>query len=204
VLAIFDKPDPLEGPFFGETIYVTPSREPAAIQAAIVQTVQRAVAALGLRHGPVHAEMRVNEAGVFMLEVAARPIGGLCARGLRFAGGMTLEELVILHAIGKLPRYLALSPAALGIMMIPVPSLGVLESVHGVEKARSTSGIDDVVITAKQGQKLVPLPEGASYPGFIFASGDDPVSVEKSLREAHTRLRFEVLGSLSVIEDVTA
>jgi formate-dependent phosphoribosylglycinamide formyltransferase (GAR transformylase) len=204
VLAIFDKPDPLEGPFFEETIYVTPSREPSSIQSAITQTVKRAVKALGLTHGPIHAEMRVNSFGVYMLEVAARPIGGLCARGLRFAGGITLEEMVILHAIGKLPENLAISPPALGVMMIPVPRAGVFGNVTGVEKALTTGGIDDIVITAKQGQKLVPLPEGSSYPGFIFASGDDPLFVEASLREAHSHLHFQMLGSLSVFGDVPA
>jgi hypothetical protein len=162
------------------------------------------VKALGLTHGPIHAEVRVNSAGVYMLEVAARPIGGLCARGLRFGGAMTLEEIVILHAIGKMPRDLALCPPALGVMMIPVPRAGVFDRVTGVEKALTTGGIDDIVITAKQGQKLVPLPEGASYPGFIFASGNDPLFVEESLREAYSRLHFEMLGSLTVIGDVPA
>ena len=200
VLAIFDKPDPLEGPFFEETIYVTPSRESREIQSAIVDTTRQAVRALELYHGPVHAEMRVNAQGVYMLEVAARPIGGLCARALRFAGGLTLEEVVILHAIGNMPpEGLTLSPPALGVMMIPVPRAGVYESVTGIEEALRTPGVDDVVITAKIGQKLVPLPEGASYTGFIFASGDDAASVESSLRTAHSRLQFEIFASFDVI-----
>jgi biotin carboxylase len=198
-LAIFDKPDPLEGPFFEETVYVTPSRESPAIQAAIVDTARRAVRALGLYHGPVHAEMRVNSGGVYMLEAAARPIGGLCARALRFTGGFTLEELVILHAIGKPPDPLTLSPPALGVMMIPVPRAGVFESVSGIDEARRIHGVDEIVITAKTGQKLLPLPEGASYTGFIFASGDRPGDVESSLRTAHSRLKFEILSSLNVI-----
>jgi biotin carboxylase len=199
VLALFDKPDPLEGPFFEETIYVTPSREPGQIQTEIVNTARRAVRALGLHHGSVHAEMRVNSTGVYMLEVAARPIGGLCARALRFNNGLTLEEVVILHAIGQMPDGLTLSPPALGVMMIPVPAAGIYESVAGIDDALATDGIDDVVITAKQGQKLQPLPEGASYPGFIFASGDNPFIVESALRKAHAHLRFQVLPSLDVI-----
>jgi len=199
VLAIFDKPDPLEGPFFEETIYVTPSRESGAIQAAIVETTRQAVHALGLHHGPVHAEMRVNAEGVYMLEVAARPIGGLCARALRFAGRLTLEEVVILHAVGNMPDDLTLSSPAMGVMMIPVPRAGVFESVTGIEEALRTDGVDDVAITAKIGQKLVPLPEGASYTGFIFASGDDAAAVENSLRTAHSRLQFDILATLDII-----
>jgi biotin carboxylase len=199
VLAIFDKPDPLEGPFFEETIYVTPSRQADDVQQAIIEATKRAVLALGLYHGPVHAEMRVNATGVYMLEVAARPIGGLCARALRFEGGLTLEELVILHAVGKVPEARKISPASLGVMMIPVPRAGIYESVSGVDEARATPGIDDVIITAKQGQKLVPLPEGASYTGFIFASGDSPAAVEESLRLAHSCLEFEILASLDII-----
>jgi hypothetical protein len=141
----------------------------------------------------------VNESGVYMLEVAARPIGGLCARALRFTGGLTLEEVVILHAIGAAPDALTLFPPALGVMMIPVPRAGVYESVRGIEEALRTPGVDEVVITAKTGQKLVPLPEGASYPGFIFASGERAVDVESSLRVAHSRLNFEILASLDVI-----
>ena len=199
VLAIFDKPDPLEGPFFEETIYVTPSRESAATQRAIVTTARGAARALGLYHGPIHAEMRVNAVGVHMLEVAARPIGGLCARALRFANGLTLEELVILHAIGEMPESLVATPPASGVMMIPIPGAGVYESVSGVESALGTAGIDDVVITVKQGQKLVPLPEGASYAGFLFASGADPAAVEDALREAHSRLKFQIFPSLDIL-----
>jgi biotin carboxylase len=199
VLAIFDKPDPLEGPFFEETIYVTPSREPDVVQQAMIETTRKATHALGLWHGPVHAEMRVNAAGVYMLEIAARPIGGLCARALRFEGGLTLEELVILHAIGKMPESIGLSRAASGVMMIPVPGAGIYNSVAGLSEARQIDGIEDIVITAKMGQKLVPLPEGASYVGFIFASGASPAAVENSLRLAHARLRFEIFASLDVI-----
>ncbi len=195
VLAIFDKPDPLEGPFFEETIYVTPSREPAAVQDAIVEATRTAIAAIGLSHGPVHAEMRLNANGIYMLEVAARPIGGLCARALRFEGDLTLEDLVVLHAIGRQPQSPALERPAMGVMMIPIPRAGIYQSVNHI----TDPDVDEIVITAKPGQKLVPLPEGASYLGFIFASGADPAAVEASLRRAHARLEFEILTALDVV-----
>ena len=134
-----------------------------------------------------------------MLEVAARPIGGLCARALRFEGGRTLEELVILHAVGKVPEGRKLSPPSLGVMMIPVPRAGVYQSVSGIDHAQATPGVDDVIITAKRGQKLIPLPEGSSYTGFLFASGVCPAAVEESLRLAHSCLDFEILSALDII-----
>lgn len=202
VLALFDKPDPLEGPFFEETIYVTPSRESAETQRAIVETCRKAVDALGLRHGPIHAEMRVNADGVFMLEIAARPIGGLCARVLRWQSG-TLEDLIVLHAVGAMPETLEPAAAASAVMMIPAPGAGILEAVHGVEAARATPLVTEVEITAKLGEKIVPLPEGAAYPGFLFAEGPDPGSVETALRRAHAELRFRLLSALPVLEPRT-
>jgi hypothetical protein len=202
-LAIFDKPDPLEGPFFEETLYITPSRQPAAVQQAIVDTTRRAVNALGLHHGPIHAEMRVNDNGVYMLEIAARPIGGLCSRALRFEipgnRTITLEELIVMHALGTMPERLKPASPASGVMMIPVPRAGVFEYVSGVENAKIIAGIDYVVITAKRGETLVPLPEGSSYPGFIFAAGPNPEFVENALRRAHRELRFHVVSTLPVI-----
>jgi len=197
-LAIFDKPDPLTGPFFEETIYVTPSSEPDRVQHEIIETTRKAVRALGLTHGPIHAEMRVNDAGVYMLEIAARPIGGLCARVLRYQTH-TFEELLILHAVGHAPDELATARPAAGVMMIPVPEAGIFEGVTGTEAAREIPGIEDVIITAKPGEKLVPLPEGSSYTGFIFAGGSDAPFVTQSLRRAHASLRFRVLKSLDVV-----
>jgi biotin carboxylase len=194
VLAIFDKPDPLNGPYFEETIYVTPSREPAETQREIIRTTESAVNALGLTHGPVHAEMRVNRSGVWMLEVAARPIGGLCARVLP-----GLEELILRHAAGEDISSVAMAQDAAGVMMIPIPREGIYVAIEGLEQARSQSGIKDVIITAKEGQKLVPLPEGASYLGFIFAGGTSPANVERALRASHAQLRFELAAALPVI-----
>jgi hypothetical protein len=202
VLALFDKPDPLDGPFFEETIYVTPSSAPADVQARIVEAVARAAAALGLRHGPIHAECRVNERGVFVLEVAARPIGGLCSRALRFAGrgvgsspSFSLEELLLRHALGEAPDWCR-EPRPSGVMMIPIPGRGVFRGVSGIEDARRVEGVDQVMVTAKADQLLVPLPEGASYLGFIFARGETPDAVERSLRIAHGCLAFTIEAEL--------
>ena len=199
VLALFDKPDPLDGPFFEETIYVTPSRLNRETQHQIRECTERAVRALGLHHGPVHAEMRVNEKGVWMLEVAARPIGGLCARAVRFGDGATLEEFLIRHALGMPVAQLQREPQAAGVMMIPVPANGTLVEVEGVAEARGMAGIEDVVVTAKLHENLVRWPEGNSYPGFIFARGDSPEFVEQSLRRAHQRLNFVVTPLLAVV-----
>ena len=193
VLALFDKPDPLDGPFFEETIYITPSRSDTATQNAICFTSERAVQALGLTHGPIHAEMRVNEQGVWMLEVAARPIGGLCARVLP-----GLPGLILRHAVGEESSN-DVFPNAAGVMMIPIPRAGVYQNVTGLDAAMEIPEIEDVIMTAKQGQSLVPLPEGNSYLGFIFARADRPEQVEEALRAAHSRLSFEIGAALHVI-----
>jgi biotin carboxylase len=198
VLAIFDKPDPLEGPYFEETIYVTPSRAGLAVENALVATVQRAVTALGLKRGPVHAELRWNGKNAWILEVAARPIGGLCARALRFGDGMPLEELILRHALGEDVANVRLADGASGVMMIPIPKGGIYQGVAGVEEARAVEGIEDVIITAKEGQEILPLPEGATYLGFIFARGVAAAEVEQALREAHGKLRFEIATTLPV------
>ncbi|MDQ6664639.1 MAG: ATP-grasp domain-containing protein [Acidobacteriota bacterium] len=199
VLAIFDKPDPLNGPYFEETLYISPSRESRETQRAMIETTQTAVRALGLTHGPIHAEMRVNSQGVWMLEVGARPIGGLCARTLRFDGGVSLEEIIIRHAVGEDVRGAELMDAASGVMMIPIPKAGIYEGAEGVEEARAVPGIAEVIVTAKQGQKMERLPEAASYLGFIFAKAETPDEVEQALRTAHARLRFEIATSLRLM-----
>jgi hypothetical protein len=215
VLAIFDKPDPLDGPFFEETIYVTPSSIDEETRGRIIETVGRAAAAIGLRHGPIHAECRVNEHGVFVLEIAARPIGGLCARALRFVNGddppvrdgdrsavtssIPLEELLLRHALGESPEHWRRESAASGVMMIPIPHRGIFRHVNGVDEARRVAGIDDIQITAKSDQLLIPLPEGASYLGFIFARGDAPADVDRALRAAHDRLRFAIDAEIPVL-----
>lgn len=260
VLALFDKPDPLEGPFFEETIYVTPSRLPEATQSAVAEAVQRASAAVGLSEGPVHAELRVRHGGARMIEIAGRSIGGLCSRVLEFGLGISLEELILRHALGEdiegigsetagggsaptgcdsaakgfgraegaakgfgrpeggatmgggsaetettgagvMPSVTSTTASAgpadsattaAGVMMLPVPEGGLFQGYDGLDAAKKVPGVEDVIITAKEGEMLTPLPEGASYPGFIFARGDDPLHVEQTLRTASNQLRMQV------------
>lgn len=201
-LALFDKPDPLDGPFFEETIYVTPSRLSADAQAEIGRCVSVAAASLGLREGPVHAELRVNERGPWMLEMAGRSIGGLCSTILEFGAGMCLEELILRHALGEPIDDLERESAAAGVMMIPIPSAGLLKSVRGVDEARQVPLITGIEITAKLNYSLVPLPEGSSYLGFLFARGVTPVEVEAALREAHRLLHFEIRPELPVLHAI--
>jgi hypothetical protein len=189
-LALFDKPDPLAGPFFEETIYVVPSDLPAAAQQAVVDTVAQGARALGLARGPIHAELRWNERGAWLIELAARPIGGRCSAVLRFSDGATLEELVLREALGLPLGTMTREGEAASVMMIPVPGPGVLREIGGVEEARAVPGIEDVVITAHRGQELVPWPEGSRYPGFIFARGGRPEDAVAAVRAAHRRLRF--------------
>ncbi len=192
-LALFDKPDPLEGPFFEETLYVTPSRHPLALQAAVVDSVQRAVTAIGLHTGPVHAEVRVNDRGVFLLEAAPRSIGGLCSRALRFgADGSSLEELLLHHALGHDTGAIVRERTASGVMMIPIPRAGILREVGGIEAARAVPHIDEVRISAARGQPLAPPPEGSRYLGFIFARAPTADAVETALRASHGRLRIDI------------
>jgi biotin carboxylase len=192
VLALFDKPDPLDGPFFEETIYVTPSRFPAAVQEQIASCTAAVASALGLRHGPVHAELRVNAQGPWLLEIAPRSIGGLCSRTLRFGDGLSLEDLLLRHALGLDAEALERERLAAGVMMIPIPQAGILRHVMGQEEARRIIGIEDISITIPLGQEVVPLPEGSRYLGFIFARDQTPAGVELALREAHRRLTFVI------------
>ncbi|MGH9778364.1 MAG: ATP-grasp domain-containing protein, partial [Candidatus Acidiferrales bacterium] len=198
VLALFDKPDPLEGPYFEETLYITPSREDAATQRQIIAAVEHAARALGLSHGPVHAELRLTPDGPRLLEVAARNIGGLCSLAVRFQTGFALPDLVLRHACGLPIESVAREDAAAGVMMVPIPQGGLYEGVDGVEEARALPGIEDIRITAKEKHYLEPLPEGASYLGFIFARARTPEEAENALREAHRRLRFRISPRLPV------
>ena len=190
MLAIFDKPDPLDGPFFEETIYVTPSRLALDVQRQIVETTAIAIRAMGLTGGTVHAELRVNEHGPWVIEVAARSIGGLCSRALKFDNSMSLEELIIRHALGEDVAAVQRETQASGVMMIPIPRAGVLREVIGVDEAKAVPYVEDVIITAHIMQELLPPPEGSSYLGFIFSRADTPDRVEAALREAHSRLEF--------------
>jgi biotin carboxylase len=198
VLAVFDKPDPLDGPFFEETLYVTPSRHPAALQAEAARIIAAGARALGLAEGPVHAELRLSPAGPVILEIAARSIGGLCSRTLRFGAGLTLEEVLVAHAVGRPLAELRREARASGVMMLPIPRRGILHGVAGLEAARAVPGVVDVVITVPEGHEVVPLPEGDSYLGFAFAKAERPEEVERALRDAHARLRFDIRAPLPV------
>lgn len=191
-LAIFDKPDPLNGPFFEETIYVTPSRLPTDVQAAVSQRAAEAARAIGLREGPVHAELRIDLAGgdIWLIELAGRSIGGLCSSVLEFGAGMGLEELILRHAAGLPLGSTDRGDTAAGVMMIPIPRRGMLREVEGIDAAAVVPGVTGIEITAPLNQPIVPLPEGESYLGFIFVRRETPAEAEAALREAHGRLAF--------------
>jgi biotin carboxylase len=193
VLAVFDKPDPLDGPFFEETIYLTPSRQPPSVLAAIGATAARAAAALGLLEGPVHIELRIDAQGVVtILELAARSIGGLCARALRFGAGISLEEVIVRHALGRGLDGLARESDASGVMMLPIRSAGVLEGVSGQEAALAIEGVVGIEISIASGRPVIPLPEGDRYLGFIFARGPTADMVEDALRRAEAALDVRI------------
>ncbi|HTQ63070.1 MAG TPA: ATP-grasp domain-containing protein [Candidatus Solibacter sp.] len=203
VLAIFDKPDPLEGPYFEETIYVTPSRLADSQQREIKRCAVESVRALGLSHGPVHAEFRVNDEAVWPLEVAPRPIGGLCARALRFspasiAQSVGLEELLLRHALNLPGSDWPREQSASGVLMIPVPHSGILEKVEGEYAACSVPGITALEITARLHDYIAAWPEGSSYLGFLFARANTPEEVEVAIRTAHGKLHFDLAARLPV------
>jgi len=191
-LALFDKPDQLDGPFFEESLYVTPSRLSLKKQRAILRWASRAAAALGLREGPIHAELRINDEGPWILEVAARSIGGLCSRTLRFGLGITLEELILRHALGLELPSVERERRAAGVLMLPITGAGVLHEVQGLAEARAVPDVEDVTITVRVGDRLVPLPEGNRYPGFAFARAETPQQVEEALRQVGHLLHFDV------------
>ncbi len=197
--AVFDKPDPLDGPFFEETVYVTPSLLGGLSQVRLLGTISDACAALGLWHGPIHAECRIGPEGIVVLEVAARPIGGLCARAVRFEGGVTLEEVLLRHATGENITNFTQESAASAVMMIPIPRRGVFKRVEGEDEARQVPGVYDIRITAKPDQLLEPLPEAGSYLGFIFASRRTPAEAEIAVREGHQRLTFMIDAEVPVL-----
>ena len=208
LVAIFDKPDPLEGPYFEETIYVTPSRLSAEQQSAMVRTATQAIRALGLSHGPVHAEFRINDRGVWPIEVAPRPIGGMCAASLSFvvsgnADRIGLEELILRHAIGEDISTWQRESAASAVMMIPVPASGILEKVEGIDEAQLVPNVTDVHITARLHDQIQAWPEGSSYLGFIFAKAESPAAAEQALRYAHSKLHFQIRPTLPVEHPIT-
>ncbi len=198
VFAIFDKPDPLDGPFFEETIYVTPSSLGPLSQVTLISAIQEACDALGLYHGPVHAECRVGPDGIFVLEVAARPIGGLCSKVLTFDDRSSLEEVLLRHTVGEDVSSWVQDPRGSAVMMIPIPRRGRLKGLDGEAAAREVPFVEDILITAKPDQLLEQLPEAGSYLGFIFARADYAPDAERAVREAHRRLTFEIVEPIQL------
>jgi biotin carboxylase len=191
VLALYDKPDPLDGPTFEETLYVTPSRLAQVTQEGIAKEAARICRLVGLQEGPVHAEMRINERGIWFLEIAARSIGGICGRMLTPLLGVSLEERILRQALDA-PAPEARDSGAAGVMMIPIARRGIYHGVEGLEAARAERGITTITLTAEPGHIVAPPPEGSSYLGFIFARADSPQEAETALRAAHARLRFDI------------
>jgi len=192
VLAVFDKPDPLDGPYFEETLYITPSRQPTTVLESVARVTQEACAAIGLDEGPIHAELRVHDGRVTVIEVAARSIGGLCARSLRFGAGISLEEVILRHALGMDVDTLERETAASGVMMLPIPRSGRLDGVGGQDAARAVPGIVGLEITIPPGRTVQALPDGDRYLGFVFARADSPAAVETALRAAHAALDIRI------------
>lgn len=189
ILAVFDKPGVSHGPYFEETIYVSPTRLSDKLMMNVGEHIEAVCSAYGLCHGPVHAECRINEKGVWIIEIGARTIGGLCARLFRDLIGIGLEELVLNHAVqGLLPT--TAENRSVGVMMIPVPGSGVLRRVEGLVAAQQIPHVEEIVIELRDGDLLTPWPEGSRYPGFIFSKADTPEQVEQSLRAAHGQLKF--------------
>lgn len=198
VLALFDKPDPLDGPYFEETIYVSPTHLPTETQNEIARQIERACAVAGLSTGPIHAELRINDQGIWLLEIAARAIGGLCGRILRHTLGMSLEELILRQALGETLPHTCRS-GAVGVMMVPIPKRGIFFGARGVDAARAIPNITDIQLTVDTGALILPVPEGASYLGFIFAAANTSTEVEQALRAAHRALDFDIQTEVPVI-----
>ena len=191
-LAMLDKPDPLEGPFFEETILLTPSRVPDRVQEDIVSFVRRCTAELGLDDGPIHAELRVDGDRISLLEIAPRSIGGRCSAILKFDPDATLEQLILRHSLGMPLDGFVREPGAAGVMMLPIPAAGVLREVRGLEAALEVPDIEGLEITIPLSHTVLPLPEGNRYLGFLFARAETPDQVERALRAAHTRIEVRI------------
>ena len=191
LLTIFDKPDPLYGPYFEETYYITPSRLSSELSQQVVDVVQSACEAYGIQTGPVHAECRLRDSKAYLIEMAARTIGGLCSDILEYGLGCSLEEVVLRQSIGQAVDS-SFSETSAGVLMIPVPSKGILKRVEGLLEAGKVEYIEDINIQLRDGYELIPLPEGNSYLGFVFAKAPSFELVEKALRQAYACLNVVV------------
>lgn len=195
VLAVFDKPDTRDGPFFPETIFVTPSRHPVDVLEPAERAAAHAVRALGLAQGPAHIELRVHDKRAKVIEVAARSIGGLCSRSLNFGlMGTTLESLILRNAMGIDVSRLHRESVASGVLMIPTPGTGVVREVKGVDEIRSIDGITGLDLTIAPGHEVVAPPEGDRYIGFVYARSKMPQTVESALRKAMDKLEVQLEG----------
>lgn len=192
ILTVFDKPDPLEGPYFEESIYVRPTNLTPEVVRRIDECLSSALSMINFRHGPVHAEFRISSSGPVLIEIGPRPIGGRCSRSMHFANGATLEEVVLRHALGQdsLPNEEAIGSS--GVMMIPKTESGILLEFSGVREAEKIAGIEEIIITASKGMRMEPLPEGAGYLGFIFARASSRESVVAALRSANEKIEWVV------------
>jgi formate-dependent phosphoribosylglycinamide formyltransferase (GAR transformylase) len=197
VLAIFEKPEPMVGPFFEETIYLTPPRLSRKATDQVIAALEKLCRKLRICEGALHAELRINSSGVWFLEIAGRTVGGRCGRILEFQTGRSLEELVLANAV-RLPAVVGERTSSNGVMMIPVTQGGVLRRVEGISAARRVPDIVDVEIDVREGQILVPWPEGCAYPGFIFARAGSVADVERALRAAYRCLDFVLAPQLPI------
>lgn len=193
ILAIFDKPRPLEGPYFAETIYVAPSERDREIQNKLQSTLEEARKALEIKTGPIHAEFRItSDREVYLIELAARSIGGMCSNAIPLSGGRSLEELIIAEALGmEIPEF-AIENQASGVFMMPVPAKGVLRSISGVEEAKSTRWITNVTLSMMINSEVSPIPYDARYVGFIFAKAPTSRAVVEALEEAFKKIEIEI------------
>lgn len=191
-LALFDKPDPLEGPYFPETLYVTPSRLPEDRQQRVIAHTQDAVRALGLRHGPIHAELRGDTDNLWLIELASRSIGGYCSRVLQFEGGLSLEDVITRHALSPSDAIPKVRVEPVGVLMLQAPRAGRFVKANGVDVARQLPNVTEIIVSAHPGQHLTPLPEGFLYVGFVFARAASVSQVEVALRSAHDTIDFYI------------
>jgi len=201
VLAIFDKPEPLVGPFFEETIYTTPSRYPEQIQKAATAMAEEGIAALGLTSGPFHAELRLTPDGPRLLEIAARRIGGICSSMFAYSLGIDFNELIFKVALGDPYEIHRSKRRPSGVMMIPVPAKGLLVQVEGIETARNVEGVLDVTLRVRPGDMILTFPEQSCYIGFILAVGENPEQVQDTLLLAHSKLKLVIETSAEASDE---
>lgn len=195
VITEFGKPLPLTGPYFEESIYLTPPALGAALRREVHELSMAAAKALGFYHGPAHCEIRLTPDGPKVLEIAGRLLGGACAGSFRDRLGEDLDALLLRSALGE--RITLPAPAddapTVGALMIPVPGEGRVVAVRGDDGARRVPGVRDVSLQTEPGEIVVPFPEQACYAvGFVSASGPDEAAVVGSLGQAAAQISLEL------------